>query len=263
MDFATGIADTNEARLQKVFALRVNLGEPTIEFFSTPSAPRSTRKTIGQTTTDFVSRYGVAVGVNANFFTPVTNAPNYPRSLHGLAVSRSRVVSPFQRRYPSVLITRSNQVSFATNTPVSLSNTWTAVSGSDLVLIEGVPQLNGCTNTLCRPNPRTAVGLSQDGHYFYLMVIDGRRKGWSQGATLYETGQWLARLGAWTGLNLDGGGSSAMARQVNGQVLLLNQPSEGKERLDGNHFGIFAQPLPPAEEGAKAAKRTTTRDSGA
>jgi hypothetical protein len=246
VDFAIGTADTNEARLQRVFALRVNLSEPTLEFFSTPSLPNGTNKTVGQTTTSFVRTYGVAVGVNANFFAPVTNVANYPRRLHGLAVSRGHVVSPFHRRYPSVLITRSNRVSFATAAPASLSNVWTAVSGSDLVLMDGVPQLGGCATKLCGENPRTAVGLSQDGHYFYLMVIDGRRKGWSQGATLYETGQWLARLGAWNGLNLDGGGSTAMARQLHGKVVLLNQPSEGRERFDGNHFGLFAQPLPPA-----------------
>jgi autotransporter-associated beta strand protein len=241
IDVATGTADTNEARIQKVFTLRVDLSDPTIEFFSTPPTPNGTNETIGQITTDFVETYGVAVGVNANFFTPVTNVANYPRDLRGLAISQGSVVSLFQNSYPAALITRSNLVTFAASSPSNLSNVWTAVSGSDLILINGAAQLATCVTTFCLENPRTAVGLSQDGHYFYLMVIDGRQTGWSMGATLYETGQWLARFGAWNGLNLDGGGSTAMARLTNGTAVLFNKPSDGEERYDGNNFGVFAQ----------------------
>jgi hypothetical protein len=243
IDFAPGDADTNEIRLQKVFALRVDLSNTNVEMFSTPSGGTAPFETIGQTTTTFVQTYGVAVGVNANFFSPVSTIPNDPRQLSGLAISEGNIVSPFASGYPSILITRSNQVSFTTTAPGSYSNIWTAVSGSDLILINGLPQLSGCTNSLCSPNPRTAVGLSQDNHYLYLMVIDGRQPGWSDGATLEETGQWLLRLGAWNGLNLDGGGSSAMARSQNGSAVLLNRPSGGVERVDGNHIGVFAPPL--------------------
>ena len=77
-----------------------------------------------------------------------------------------------------------------------------------------------------------------------MMVIDGRQKGWSDGATLAETGAWLLRLGAWNGLNLDGGGSSAMAKSQRGAARLLNRPSGGIQRVNGNHLGVFAQPLP-------------------
>jgi hypothetical protein len=77
------------------------------------------------------------------------------------------------------------------------------------------------------------------------MVIDGRRPGWSDGATLFETGQWLLRLGAWNGLNLDGGGSTALAKLENGSAVLLNKPSGGVQRVDGNHLGVFASAIPP------------------
>lgn len=243
IDFATGTADAEEVRLQKVFTLRVDLNDPTIEFYSTPAMPNGTNETVGQVTTDFVETYGVAVGVNANFFAPVTNVANYPRNLRGLAISQGNLVSSFENSYPAVLITRSNQVSFASSSPASLTNVWTAVAGSDMILINGVAQLASCTTTFCLENPRTAVGLSQDGRYFYLMVVDGRQAGWSMGTTLYETGQWLARFGAWNGLNLDGGGSTALARLTNGRAVLLNQPSGGEERYDGNNLGVFAQPI--------------------
>jgi exopolysaccharide biosynthesis protein len=243
IDFATGEADTNEIRLQKVFALRVDLADPTVAFFSTPSNGAAPFETIGQTTTTFVQTYGVAVGVNANFFSPVNTTPDDPRDLSGLAISEGAIVSPFESGRPAMLITRSNQVTFTATAPGSYSNIWTAVAGSDLVLINGLPQLGGCTTSFCGPNPRTALGLSQDNHYLYLVVIDGRQPGWSEGATLEETGQWLLRLGAWNGLNLDGGGSTAMAKTQGGSAVLLNQPSGGVQRVNGNHIGVFAQPL--------------------
>jgi exopolysaccharide biosynthesis protein len=242
IDFAGGDADTNEVRLQKVFALRVDLTDPTIEFFSTPSNGDAPLETLGQTTTTFVQTYGVAVGVNANFFSPVNTTPNDPRDILGLAISQGNIVSSFESDRPAMLVTRSNQVIFTTSAPGSYSNIWTAVSGSDLVLINGQPQLGGCTTPFCGPNPRTALGLSQDNHYLYLVVIDGRQPGWSDGATLEETGQWLHRLGYWNGLNLDGGGSSAMSRLQGGSAVLLNRPSGGVQRVNGNHIGVFAVP---------------------
>jgi len=243
IDFTTGNADTNEVRLQKVFALRVDLSDPTVEFFSTPAGGAPSFETIGQTTTTFVQTYGVAVGVNANFFSPVSTTPNDPRDLSGLAISQGNIVSAFESIRPAMLITRGNQVTFTTVAPSTYSNIWTAVAGSDLVLINGLPQLGGCATSFCGPNPRTALGLSQDNHYLYLVVIDGRQPGWSDGATLEETGQWLLRLGGWNGLNLDGGGSSAMARTQSGAAVLLNRPSGGVQRVNGNHLGVFAKPL--------------------
>src|SRR6187399_723017 len=64
IEFASGEADTNEVRLQKVRAVRVDLSNPAVAFFSTPAG--GPLETIGQTTTTFVNSYGVAVGLNAN-----------------------------------------------------------------------------------------------------------------------------------------------------------------------------------------------------
>lgn len=243
IDFATGAADTNEARLQRAFALRVDLTQPTTRLFSTPSNGPEPRETLGQTTTTFVETYGATAGVNANFFSPVSILPEDPRDLRGLAVSRGQLVSEHEARFPAILVTRSNQVTLTTNAPAKLNDIWTAVAGSDLVLINGIPQCADRTNSLSPRNPRTAIGLSQDQRYLFLMVIDGRQKGWSMGATLVETGRWLARFGAWNGLNLDGGGSSAMAVRTNGTTVLLNRPSGGIQRVNGNHLGVLAPPI--------------------
>ncbi len=243
--FATGQADTNEVRVQKVSAVRIDLWDANVEFFSTPSNGDALRETYGQTTTAFVNSYGVKLGVNANFFSPVSTTPNEPRDLDDLAVSQGDIVSPASGARVLLLISRGNQVTLTKTPPASYTNIWTAVAGSDMILVNGVPQLAGCTTSFCGPNPRTAVGLSQNGRYLYLMILDGRQPGWSDGATLLETGQWLLRLGAWNGVNLDGGGSSAMAKIESGAAVLLNRPAGGVQRVNGNHLGLFTRDIAP------------------
>ena len=91
-------------------------------------------------------------------------------------------------------------------------------------------------------HPRSAAGISADGSHLYLLIIDGRRTG-SIGATEYETALLLRSLGAWDGLNLDGGGSSALAlRGRNGKVRTVNTPKHkfiaGVERAVAGCIGF-------------------------
>src|SRR5205807_1517007 len=99
------------------------------------------------------------------------------------------------------------------------------------------------------PNPRTAAGISQDGHYLIMMTIDGRQSGWSDGAVDSETADWLIRLGSYNGVNLDGGGSTAMIKSdCDGSPIQVNRPIDagipGHERVIANNFGVYAKPLP-------------------
>lgn len=73
--------------------------------------------------------------------------------------------------------------------------------------------------------PRTAFGLLRDGRYV-LVTIDGRRPGYSVGATLPELAKIMQELGAAEAINLDGGGSTTM--WLRGRT--VNQPSDGRER---------------------------------
>jgi hypothetical protein len=75
-------------------------------------------------------------------------------------------------------------------------------------------------------HPRTLVGVRADGTLL-LVTVDGRRAGWSAGVTLVEAARMMRALGAREALNLDGGGSSAMA--VRGTT--VSRPSDpGGER---------------------------------
>jgi hypothetical protein len=69
--------------------------------------------------------------------------------------------------------------------------------------------------------PRTLAGVDRQGRLM-LVTVDGRLAGGSEGFTLYEAAAFMKSLGAVQALNLDGGGSTAMA--VDGT--LVNHPSD-------------------------------------
>ena len=81
--------------------------------------------------------------------------------------------------------------------------------------------------------PRTAIGVKKDGTVI-LLVADGRRAT-SAGMTLEEVARYMIRLGAWSALNFDGGGSSEMV--LNKKI--LNNPSDGRERAVSVGLGLF------------------------
>jgi hypothetical protein len=79
-------------------------------------------------------------------------------------------------------------------------------------------------------HPRTGVGFSRDSATLYLITVDGRQES-SSGMSLAEFASLMLKLGVYEGLNLDGGGSTAMV--INGR--LVNHPSDaGGERTVGN-----------------------------
>lgn len=81
-------------------------------------------------------------------------------------------------------------------------------------------------------NPRTAVAVSKDRSKVFFVTADGRQSGYASGMTLTEFAQYLVSLGADRALNLDGGGSTAMAVRKPGNVYatLANSPSQTAER---------------------------------
>jgi hypothetical protein len=60
-----------------------------------------------------------------------------------------------------------------------------------------------------RRNPRTLAGTTPGGDLL-LIAVDGRRPGYSVGASFEESAQIMKALGAEEAVNLDGGGSTAM-----------------------------------------------------
>lgn len=118
------------------------------------------------------------------------------------------------------------------------------VSGRPMIVDRGhlASELYTFPRTWSR-EPRTAVGVSENGRTVYLVTVDGRRAT-SHGGTLTEMAQLMVELGAFRAINLDGGGSTTMFVAAEGGV--VNRPSRGWEREVINHIGVIAPAPPPA-----------------
>jgi exopolysaccharide biosynthesis protein len=207
--------------------VRVDLTQPQLRIIATPESGR------GLTVSEFASRTGAVVAINGDYFDldlrPV-----------GLAMGDGRVWAEAVetiRRQEVVGVGDRRVKIFQRAEPLRAPEPWMtgAVSGWPMIVENCAPvaQLPGSDHFTRAPHPRTAVGLSADGGQLLLVVADGRREG-VPGLTLPELAQLLARLGACSAVNLDGGGSSAM--WVRDRI--VNQPSDLVERPVANHLAV-------------------------
>ncbi len=100
----------------------------------------------------------------------------------------------------------------------------------------------GGTGFATSRHPRTAVGIANGGQRLMLVVVDGRRKPYSDGMTLRELATLMRALGARDAINLDGGGSSTLVyadAKNGGRLRVANTPSDPTgERAVGNALGV-------------------------
>ncbi len=94
-------------------------------------------------------------------------------------------------------------------------------------------------------HPRTNVGITADGKIL-MVTVDGRWPGYSVGMTLAEMGRLMLSLGARQSFNMDGGGSTVMARHFasSGRFAVTNRPSDGRERLATQALAVYQLSAP-------------------
>lgn len=125
-------------------------------------------------------------------------------------------------------------INIATTVPTvpSIDNIKEGLGGSShFILRDGEVVISGNPDI----HPRTFMGISKDGKTVYSVAVDGRWEG-SAGVTLDDEGRILKMLGAWHGLNLDGGGSTTMV--VHGNI--TNHVSGGSERAVGDALLVYS-----------------------
>ena len=111
------------------------------------------------------------------------------------------------------------------------------------------------------PNPRSAIGYYEPGHYCFL-VADGRQDGYAKGLSIPELAQIFEDLGCTRAYNLDGGGSAVMtfnhkmySKQSNGgrelgDILLIRETPE--------FLASMSAVAPAGEESSETAPMETT-----
>jgi hypothetical protein len=284
IDYAVGTNDPaipgNFPRLQVVRCVRIDLTDPDVHLFTTPPASNyspESRETLTLSVPDFLQRNLLQVASDANYYDAFPGGSD-PTSegisceVSGLQICTGQVVSAQSAadqnanvRTCSLLFSTNNHPSFVfVNSPpgTNLSGIYNAITGYYPLVSDGVnigaASINSYPDSFIHQvQPRTAFGVSQNARYLYLLTIDGRQQGYSDGALDTETAYWLLQFGAWDGINMDGGGSTSlyMAGTAGNPVALNHSsylPATGHERYVGSHFGVYAKPLPGAINGVTA-----------
>jgi hypothetical protein len=232
------------------WALRIDLTDKNIEIVvndaeTDKNFPAGTIPAL--TVSGFAVRYGCIAAMNAGPFSPVSDRTGEVRTLTGIFISNGRTVSRPLSRYDCLVFYDDGRAAVLPQAEVSgLDGVRHALGGFFIVLDRGIP-LERRPESRALRHPRSAAATSGGGAVLYLLVIDGRRPG-SAGATELETGLLLRALGAESGLLMDGGGSSALALEIDGKVMPLNKPVHGgipgRERAVATCIGVRSGALP-------------------
>ena len=219
-------------------ALRIDLSDPNILI---TASGRHGETFLSTKVSTFVRENGLLAGINALPFDPVSATEGEPRTNVGIIISEGTMISAPHRNFDALVFYADGAAAIISQAEIhSAENITTAVGGFRRILRNNEPDVR--TVALKARHPRSAAGISADGKYLYLLVIDGRRYG-SIGSTEAETALVLRSLGAGEGINFDGGGSSTLAlRYPDGKIRTVNTPDHGgipgRERAVAGCLGV-------------------------
>ena len=235
-------ADYRTPRPMKCHAVRFDLTAPGLSFFVKPSNGGRPLETDSQFTSSFLRQHGLQLAVNSSKFLPPVKWPGVPVDVIGLSVSDGDRYSDAVPNLDALVITRDNRARFV-RAGGDTSDAWNGAGGNLMILADGTDRGEDLATEAV-----SAAGISSDGRYLYWLVVDGRQKGWSEGADPHDSARLLRQLGASSALNFDGGSVVTMAKQGRWfGATVLNRPCHpyltGFERPIGGILGVRAKPL--------------------
>ncbi len=178
-----------------------------------------------------------AKGVNDGEGTNAAFRANQWSLAEGPAMTDGKTWSTCTNARPCLVVHKNHSVTIETLTRPT-DDAWEVIGGNMILVRDGkvVPH-----QTKVR-HPRTVVGLDGTGTKLTILLVDGRKPGIAVGMSYDELAAEMVRLGCKEALNLDGGGSSVMALRdsVTGEMKILNEPTDGRERAVVNVLGISA-----------------------
>lgn len=200
------------------------------------------RSGIYEATSDIAGRYSPVLAINADFCRYHRNGVIIRNGevLRRQNITKHHLLIIDENGDMSVQTDRSGKQGLVAN-KLEQANTWQTFEFGP-VLVE-----NGEATTLPKSfyvncsdgyyEPRTAIGQLGPLHYI-VIVVDGRRDGYSTGASIPTLQQLFLDEGAQFAFNLDGGGSTTL--YFLGEV--INMPSGGKERSVSDIIMFMANP---------------------
>jgi hypothetical protein len=144
-----------------------------------------------------------------------------PVEISGLAATHRQAASAADKGNGAVWLDSKGMAHLGVATPDA--DVVEGVCGFGMILKEGVVT----TKPSNRLNPLTGIGVDAKGRTLWLVVVDGRQSGFSEGMTNHELALFLKELGCWNGAVMDGGGSSVMGLAgADGKLRIVNSPSD-------------------------------------
>lgn len=237
-----------EPRPMVIHVVRIDLKDDGIKLLVTPGDKDSELPFPARTTSEFLDEFDLQIAINGDSFSPwysLSILAYYPHSgdyvdVRGNSVSNGQVYSSNDRRIPTLCTKKNN---YGRIDPLCVPG-YNSISGMDMLIDNGkIVEDIGSS----KPEPRTAVGINKTGQQLFLLVVDGRQSGYSEGATFEDLAAILLEYKAYRGFAMDGGGSSTLVMSdENGNPIVVNSPIHqgipGRERPVGNHLGIYAHP---------------------
>jgi exopolysaccharide biosynthesis protein len=222
--------------------LKINMDSPGLRIVIGPEA---TGPGIVPSTyvSSFVEANNLVAGINTVPFEPSSAREGEERRVVGVGINRGRLIAPPVPLYDALVFYRDGGVAIVSQGELAnahgniaqniiaqniiAQNIIHASGGFHCILRNGELTERAIEKQDTPRHARSAAGLSADSRSLYLIAIDGSRLG-NPGATEAEIALILKQLGAQDALNLDGGGSSALAlRFPDGKVRILNTPAHG------------------------------------
>ncbi|WP_353136551.1 phosphodiester glycosidase family protein [Pseudopedobacter sp.] len=222
----------------KAFVFEIDLTNPQVRIeASTPNNSPSfgMQPMTKQATYEDFEEHKVWAGINADFYNMDTGVPQGIVYKEGLAI-KTTVTDALNTFFA---ITKDGKALIGDQQmyPDIKNNIQEAVGGRVTLLKDGV----AVQQVDKRLEPRTCIGVNQDGTRVYMLVVDGRNFHYSNGMNYDDLAKFMKALGAYQAINLDGGGSSTFFIRTTpsfdaDRFAVRNWPTDngGKERSVAN-----------------------------
>ncbi|MDO9634282.1 MAG: phosphodiester glycosidase family protein [Paludibacter sp.] len=241
---ATEISYVSTSSLaMKLFVFEVDLTNPYISIeASTPNNSNTfmRQKMTVQATYEDQQGHKVYGGVNGDFFDLTTGVPR--SILYKSGVGIKTVFQDVDRTFFAITKNKEAIVGDQYTYPDLKENIQEAVGGMYwLVKDSAIHKVY-----VMSYEPRTCVGISKDKKKVYFLAVDGRNDSYSNGMTFEELSKCLLALGSYSGINLDGGGSTTFFIRntpnfTSGRFEIRNKPSDAAgERAVANGLLIIS-----------------------
>ncbi len=231
----------------------IDLTQPNLGILVSPGSPHADKtETTAMTTSTFLTQNKLQFAVNASFFYKFQeDAPwaYYPRtgdrvSVVGQAISNGQIYSQADddSRWSMICFDKQNHVQILPQNSCPIG-TQQAVSGNEVILMDGKAVERSAAADRDKPYPRMVIAHDKTGKKLWIVAVDGKQPGYSEGVKLAELIGFLQGLGVDRAINLDGGGSTTMVMAQSQGAKALNAPIQNKiplnERPVANHIGFY------------------------